>query len=230
MMRGWQILAWWLPLFGGACLFTACSSDQPASTSGPSGPSGSGAGGQGGVGGVAEPLPCGIDCATIVTDDCHRGRCDEESGTCFVANADPGTPCDDGLFCTVSDSCFEGLCVGGPENTCGMVGPICTAVVCDEDKQSCSTTLAPDDTPCFSSDPCTVNSRCKNGLCIGAPKNCFFAPNVPVCNEAVCNPETGACDPVPAFEGEACVDPEDPCTPGKTCEAGACVGGVPEEC
>jgi len=48
---------------------------------------------------------------------------------------EPGTPCDDGLFCTVEDICDDGIC-GGVARDCGD-GLDCTEDSCDELSDEC---------------------------------------------------------------------------------------------
>ena len=48
-----------------------------------------------------------------------------------------GTPCNDGQFCTVGDSCAGGTCAGGGgPNTCDD-GEDCTFDTCDEGLDVC---------------------------------------------------------------------------------------------
>jgi hypothetical protein len=65
---------------------------------------------------------------------------------------------------------------------------------------------------------------------VGKPKDCHFAPVPDDCHVAVCNPATGACEPVPGNDGKACAKGGDPCMTGKTCSQGVCGGGTPKEC
>lgn len=65
---------------------------------------------------------------------------------------------------------------------------------------------------------------------MGEPKNCFFAPVPDDCHVAVCNPGTGACEPVVGHEGAPCERGGDPCMTGKACVSGVCQGGAPKDC
>lgn len=199
---------------------------------------GGGAGGVGGLGGggAGGESPCAIDCSTIetppcLTSVCNTGQHPGEVGSCVVVNSEGGTPCDDGLFCTVDDGCFEGECVGGPQNTCGRVAPPCEVITCVESSQSCSTGPAEDGAACIADNLCEVNATCQGGVCEGNPKDCTFSPNTE-CNSVACNPATGACDPTPdpAKDGAFCALTGDPCMVQKACDGGACLGGVPKNC
>src|SRR5690606_13241213 len=86
-------------------------------------------------------------------------------------------------------------------------------------------------TACESTDLCQVGSTCVNGLCSGGTtKDCFFEPVPNDCHVAVCNPNTGMCEPVAGNEGMACTDLADLCTINKTCSGGNCTGGTPKDC
>ncbi len=66
-------------------------------------------------------------------DDC-RESCDESSGTCHGQDPE-NSGCDDGLWCTVSDHCSQGNCVG-VERDCAD-GEQCTQDSCDDESDRC---------------------------------------------------------------------------------------------
>ncbi len=220
-------------VLGAACARGSHYVDQ---TSGAGGSATTAAGGGGAGGATATTTtpteyPCGIDCSTIQTDDCRVAICNEVTMQCEVASADDGTACDDGLFCTIDDSCSAGVCTGGPQNDCGVDPGACDDVVCDEDAQSCSLTPKQNGATCANNtDKCLVNTTCQNGLCTGQTKDCFFAPVPNACHVAACNPQTGLCEPLPGNDGQPCTDTNDLCTINKTCTAGACLGGQAKSC
>ncbi|MBM4387978.1 MAG: lamin tail domain-containing protein, partial [Deltaproteobacteria bacterium] len=77
---------------------------------------------------------CGSDeeCADflpVAIPQCAGWSCDVEILKCEVAAKDDGSLCDDGLFCTVNDICFEGECLSGPAADCSDESP------CTEDKK-----------------------------------------------------------------------------------------------
>jgi hypothetical protein len=219
----------------GACAGTSVETEttDPSNSS----PTTSGTGGMGGnatnsggMGGNAGP--CGTDCSLINTPQCQVAQCNVQTGQCEVVNDEEGVSCDDGLFCTISDSCSAGTCVGGPQNDCGMAPPQCTEVTCDETSQTCSSAPALNGDPCQDpNDLCQKGSTCSNGLCIGGQQDdCFFFPVPSDCHVAVCNAMSGMCEPQVGNEGGACNDPMDLCTVQKTCTAGVCQGGSPKSC
>jgi hypothetical protein len=187
-----------------------------------------GEGGSGpGAGGGAMSL-CTTDCSTIAAPACFKGICNEATATCEIV-PDDGAPCDDGLFCSVSETCSGGTCGGGSSNPCGDIpSDGCSGAVCDEDQDKCLAQTLPDGTSCVVEDLCTVNATCKAGVCSGAPKDCFFAPTPDECFISACNPATGKCEPMPGNDGATCTDKNDLCTVGKICAGGVCQGGAPK--
>src|SRR5262245_17354917 len=48
----------------------------------------------------------------VQSDFCNVAYCDGTTGECVRDAVDDGTPCDDGLACTVDDDCAAGDCSG----------------------------------------------------------------------------------------------------------------------
>ncbi len=214
------------------------SDDDDGATGGSAGTTATGGGG--GVGGgttTTNTSMCEVDCSTIQTPDCQVSVCNEGQhrgavGVCVVVPDEDGVPCEDGQFCTVDDSCLAGICESGTENDCGIAPAQCMDVTCDENSQTCSETASPPGAACQDpNDLCITGGTCNNGLCTGGTsEDCFFSPVPDDCHIAECNPQNGQCEPVPGNEGQACVDPNDLCNPGKTCASGVCQGGTPMDC
>jgi hypothetical protein len=181
---------------------------------------------------------CEVDCSTIATPQCLQSVCNDGSypgvvGDCVVVPSPMGESCDDDLFCTVDDSCDgTGVCMGGPENDCGMTPEPCREVDCVEASMSCTEIPAMNGAPC--QDPqnlCLKGSTCNAGNCIGGTiDDCFFFPVPDDCHVATCNPMTGMCEAMVGNEGLGCIDQMDLCTVNKTCAAGMCQGGIPKDC
>ena len=135
-----------------------------------------------------------IDCSdgNICTDDYW----DVNVGGCVHV---PNTlPCDDGLACTVNDTCTNGLCIG--THLPWDDGNPCTEDGCIPASGVYHLPL-PDGTPCDDGDPCTVGDACLNVVCVGGPK-CFDGKT---CTDDVCAPVTGECSyPVDCPDGQAC--------------------------
>jgi hypothetical protein len=125
------------------------------------------------------------------------------------------------------------VCTGGAQNTCGQTLEQCTTITCDETTKTCGTAPASDGVACDNDDdPCIVNAKCQNGLCVGAPKDCTFSP-LSACNAVACNPSNGLCEgtPDPAKNGNACSSGgADKCVVNEICDNGVCGGGEPKDC
>jgi hypothetical protein len=190
---------------------------------------------QGGAGGVQNL--CGTDCSGISAPQCFESVCNEGMhpgpvGACVIVPVRDGARCDDGAFCTLADTCVDGVCTGGPPNDCGMTAPDCQQIACDEDNDACAPEPGPNGAACI--DPtnlCIKGATCLSGQCAGGMlDDCFFAPVPDDCHVALCNPINGMCEPVAGNEGGLCIDTSDLCTINKTCAAGVCVGGVAKNC
>ena len=229
----------------GGCAAGAETEDEGTGAGGDSpttvGMGGSGAmvgtgGDDGGGGAGGDTGLCDVDCSTISTPQCSIAVCNDGMypgtvGECVVVSDDNGVPCDDGAFCTIDDSCQDGVCVGGGANDCGMVPSQCNEVTCDETSGTCSEQAAADGWPCDENNLCIQGSQCSGGVCTGGSLNdCFFAPVPDDCHVAVCNPANGMCEPVPGNDGQSCIDSNDLCTINKVCNGGLCDGGVPKDC
>ena len=86
---------------------------------------------------VCEGHLCVVDPATLVScsregeTECRRNLCDPATGTCGMEESADGTPCNDGLWCTLTDECRGGACAGS-----GVRCPL-SCYVCDETLASC---------------------------------------------------------------------------------------------
>lgn len=136
---------------------------------------------------------CDHNAITCTSDDdpCTDDSCDAVLG-CNYPNATNGTGCDDGLFCTTTDTCTDGVC-GGTGDACSGAGEcqatcsegegsaicadpqgtpctsdadVCTDDVCDG-AGSCSHPF--NTAPCDDGDECTVGDVCLNGSCQTGP-------------------------------------------------------------
>ena len=139
--------------------------------------------------------PC-PDADLCTTDQCMSGTCihtpivcDDQnvctqdfcvSGNCVFTNI--YAPCDDGLFCTVNDHCYNGTCQGEP-NDCGEDGLFCNGVLtCNENTDMCE--LVPTD--CDDGNACTVD------ICDEMNDTCTHTPIAGVGDP--CGIDTGACE------------------------------------
>ena len=125
-----------------------------------------------------------ITCASD-SDPCTSDTCDSVAG-CNYPDASDGTVCNDGLFCTATDTCTGGVC-GGEGSPCGStecqtvcnegndtcaepMGAACTADVnvCTDDVCNGSgACVHPNNTaPCEDGNECTAGDTCAGGVCI----------------------------------------------------------------
>ena len=61
------------------------------------------------------------------------------NGSCTFVNKPNGSPCDDGLFCTVTDVCSNGVCVGSGDPCPGCDGDSDCSESCNEAQNNCTT-------------------------------------------------------------------------------------------
>ena len=79
-----------------------------------------------------------VDCSAW-GGQCNDGVCDEVLDQCIAQPKSDGTPCDDGLYCNIGETCQTGVCSGGTTRNCDD-GESCTIDSCDEDSKSCVNT------------------------------------------------------------------------------------------
>jgi hypothetical protein len=202
---------------------------------------------------VIQPLvdgtPCNDDLYCTGTDTCSDGacvgtprncatgvaacqvpvRCDEELDLCVTTDAQYGTTCDDGLFCTVLDYCDSfGTCQGSTRDCTADVPQCQVAVGCDEAANTCLTTNSLLGSFCDDTLFCTATDQCNGlGACVGTPRVC--PGGVDECQVGVCD-ETFGCDVAAATPGTTC-DDQLFCTTLDQCDAfGTCVGGAAPDC
>ncbi len=120
-------------------------------------------------------------------EDCDDGGA---SGCCSASctATNEGSACDDGLFCTATDLCSEGVCVGAGDpcaaggecaSTCDENGETCNApadTACASDDDVCTDDVCDGEgacvhplnsAPCDDADPCTTLDTCVEGTCLG---------------------------------------------------------------
>ena len=150
--------------------------------------------------------PPDCDDANVCTVD----LCDALSG---CINANVGLPCSDGNPCTVTDSCFQGKCLGKVAPDCGD-GNDCTLDSCDQGQGGCIHVPQPGD--CQDGDACDEGDTCEDGVCGGGtPIDC---DDTNVCTTDLCDPASGCVhqpNTGPCDDGNAC-------TEGDICSDGDC--------
>jgi uncharacterized repeat protein (TIGR01451 family) len=114
----------------------------------------------------------------LVCDDgnvCTTDSCDPVLGCVFTFNT---VPCNDGLFCTVGETCQSGTCGGGVPLDCSVAADQCNVGVCNESADACQPQPANEGETCFT-DVCMVGQTCSAGSCTGGSPlpqaDCFSA-------------------------------------------------------
>ncbi len=153
--------------------------------------------------------------------DCTES-CDETTDSC-TANDMDGTDCNDGLYCTGSETCTIGVCGSSTGDPCtGPDGDGDCAESCDETADNCT---GPDTmgSSCDDGLFCTVTDACDaTGSCVGAGSPCPGPDGdvdcVESCDETFDNCTDNDVNGSPCNDGLYC-------TANDTCNgAGLCVG------
>jgi len=147
---------------------------------------------------------CG-ECIQGQTQECGIGDC-AGIKICFSGSWGDCTSfndfCDDGLYCTQTDICQDGECIGSGD-PCTDDGNPCTDDSCNEGTNSCD--HIPNDSLCDDSNICT-DDFCDSLL------GCQNDPNTNPCNDGF------YCNGIDTCSGGTCSDHEgDPCPVGSTC-------------
>ena len=69
------------------------------------------------------------------SDPCTLATCDEKTGACKTAPRADGLSCDDGMFCTVNETCQSGKCLGAAR--CAVKDNPCVTTTCSEAGRTC---------------------------------------------------------------------------------------------
>jgi hypothetical protein len=150
------------------------------------------------------------------SDQCHTaGTCATATGLCSNPAKSNGAGCDDGNFCTLSDSCQAGSCVGASPVVCTAIDPCHDAGTCDPASGVCPDPTKPNGTPCNDGSLCTQSDSCQSGTCTGAnPVVCAASD---ACHlVGACDAASGQCSDPLAADGTACSDQG-------ACQAGDCI-------
>jgi hypothetical protein len=145
-------------------------------------------------------------------DPCTADACNPTSG-CFATPMPNGASCEDGLFCTVLETCLNGSCIAGGGRDCSAIGDQCNAGQCDETTDACVPLPFPNGTPC-AGDPCLAGETCVSGTCQGGvPETCNDGS---VCTADACDPLVGCVStPINCTDADPCT--VDSCNPVSGC-------------
>ncbi|MRG92364.1 hypothetical protein [Polyangium spumosum] len=175
---------------------------------------GGGGDARGAGGGIAGGCTRASDCE-VLAGPCRAAAC--INGSCEAVPASELGACDDGLFCTIDDSCRGGVCVGGASRGCASPDD-CHIGVCDEAAGACTSMVGNEGATCDTGDLCAAGGACSNGACVGAVAVDCTALDGP-CTKGICDPAKG-CVAIPANDGGACGEAK-----AEDCKAGRCAGG-----
>ncbi|HEV7733734.1 MAG TPA: NosD domain-containing protein [Candidatus Binatia bacterium] len=106
-------------------------------------------------------------CDTVVGDvDASPVASDVPACVACSTNAE----CNDGLACNGVETCDlgNGVCLAGTPVVCND-GDVCTTDSCVDPLGTCSTSPAPNDTPCDDGITCSIPDTCQAGVCDGVP-------------------------------------------------------------
>lgn len=158
-----------------------------------------------------------VDCADEAS--CTADSCAKGEGCVHLAL--DATACDDGVGCTVADTCVQGVCKGLPAGSCDDANS-CTIDVCQA-AVGCLHVLVPL-LPCNDGDACTGSDLCGPAGCAGTPVDLATCDDGKACTKDSCDAAIG-CVHADVAAGGALVlcDDGDACTTGDRCQQGACV-------
>ena len=188
---------------------------------------------------------------------CTTGTCDFSSGVCSYTNNTEA--CNDGLFCTATDTCSGGACGGSgdrcPGQQCSEAINACVVCLVDidcDDGNVCTTDSCVSFTcvytnnalPCNDGLFCTATDTCAGGTCVGGGDRCpglqcdeSFDACVECLDSSHCDDGNVCTDDV-CFVSGICGYPNNTvpcedglfCTTGDTCSGGACATGTGDAC
>jgi hypothetical protein len=167
---------------------------------------------------------------------CTKDSCVAEGDTpeSFDCETEPlqDVECEDGIECSVGDTCIDGQCVGYLDDSkCDDNDP-CTKDYCGEGWAGCQHEPSPEcgcqsDVNCpDNEDKCDGVPICLDGQCVPGPGTVVECQELfgALCLKNQCNPATGKCEPTPIDIGGMC-DDGNPCTTKDACqEDGGCLG------
>jgi hypothetical protein len=146
---------------------------------------------------------------------------------CADPETEDGAPCDDGLLCTVGETCDGDQCEPAAPRDCTHVADQCNAESCDEELGCVATPLA-DNTPCDDGLYCTDGDVCLSGECTGTDRDCLVGADP--CDMVVqCDELNDQCVLTTAPNGTACDDGSF-CNGTETCSYGYCTNSTGDPC
>lgn len=174
------------------------------------------------------PVVCGP-----ASGECLANVCDPADGICKEQQALNYTPCEDGLYCTISDFCLSGVCQGGEARSCAASDSACAVGICDDNVDACIADPKPEGTECENDGRgCTIDQCDGLGTCRYTGQNVSCSTIADDCNDGVCqNVGWGSyvCAKGPLPDRTVCTDEPNPCTED-ICISGWCEHILLENC
>ena len=175
-----------------------------------------------------------VVCDTLDDGPCLKNRCSPLTGNCAKTELVNGSTCEDGVACTIKDTCNNGLCVSGVLADCSSVGDSCNEAIClpdvsAKDGYTCVGLPKTGTVLCDSDDNgCTAHDACDNGKCKpGKEIDCQGVQGE--CEVVACVSKGGGdfnCQVSQAPNFSPCDDGQ-LCTSGDFCNAaGKCTAGL----
>lgn len=191
---------------------------------------------------------CPVDLCVVknvkcdVRDSCQSaGVCSPSDGKCYYQFLPDDSPCDDGLFYTHTDKCYNYKCIGIEDKClrydvkCNSTNPCLVPTdkvngACDPPTGSCVFVAKPDGTPCPSQPGMNDDGTCTAGLCRRSKRElcdgtCETKGFCVLPSDPPCDPLTGACIVTWKPDGEKCDDGYGS-QEGDICIEGECIGRV----
>ncbi len=162
-------------------------------------------------------IHCAADSDCIDSGSCLEGACSD--GVCSSAPSADGTACDDGLYCSVTDSCLAGEC-NGDERDCGSLDDQCNVGVCNETADACLAQAFDDGTLCDDGLWCSIDDGCLAGACTGNARDCSAEDTD--CMIGSCIEEQRTCEGRAKLNGTPCTSDGTFCNGVEECQAGVC--------
>ncbi|HUU00415.1 MAG TPA: MopE-related protein [Myxococcota bacterium] len=160
---------------------------------------------------------CLTDSDCIDSGSCLEGACGD--GVCSTLPSADGTSCDDGLYCSVTDTCQAGECLGEARD-CGSLDDQCNVGVCYETSDACLPQTLDDGTPCDDGLYCGIDDGCLAGVCTGDARDCSAEDSD--CLIGTCNEGLKICEGRAKLNGTPCASDGTFCNGAEECQAGTC--------
>lgn len=162
----------------------------------------------GGIDPCVAPTLCSEEfdaCVECLGDaDCDDGNpCTTDMCVSTICNRPNNTlPCDDGTFCTATDTCSGGFCVGS--------GDSCPGELCDETNSRCVACFTVAD--CADDGVACTDNACQDGVCVFPPNDALCGDGLFCNGPETCNNVAGCLGAVsPCDDPALCVEANDSC-------------------